>query len=318
MLTPPTLNGYTWRQLNPNDAGALHRLERACAPFDGDTAPAGEAAYRKRLDDAGTDLASNTICAVNDAGEIAAYAWVTFNQGLKQTIRVFQEGRIHPEFRRRGVGSFLVDWMEARAQQWYEAVEDERNLVLRHDFYDRGDDAIALFERYGYTFAFAEDDMRFDLNDSIPDETLPAGMRVVPWTAERAGLFHTVYADAFRTRGDFTPWEQDAWVQAYTGYDDFRPDLSLLVLEGDEPVGYAVCSVEDGEGWIVQMGVRPAWRSRGIAGGLLVECMQRFRAERLQYAMLNVNVNNPGARRVYERLGFVRTTRYTSYQKEAQ
>lgn len=62
------------------------------------------------------------------------------------------------------------------------------------------------------------------------------------------------------------------------------------------PIGYALCAVEGNtSGHIVQMGVRPLWRRRGLAGMLLAEAMRRFRAEGLRYATLEVNVNNPQA-----------------------
>ena len=97
----------------------------------------------------------------------------------------------------------------------------------------------------------------------------------------------------------------------------------MLILDGAEPVGFAICYVETpendqptGEGWIVQMGVRPAWRHRGLAGALLSEIMRRFVSEGLTFARLDVNVNNPQAASLYRRLGFERTKRYTSYQKK--
>jgi len=93
-------------------------------------------------------------------------------------------------------------------------------------------------------------------------------------------------------------------------------------MDGAEAAGFAICHVQtegqdqpSGEGWIIQMGVRPSRRNRGLGSALLSEVMRRLRAEGLRYAVLDVNVNNAQALHLYQRLGFERTRRYTSYQK---
>ncbi|NLE76772.1 MAG: hypothetical protein GX605_08475 [Chloroflexi bacterium] len=61
-------------------------------------------------------------------------------------------------------------------------------------------------------------------------------------------------------------WDRAAWQAFFAQGESFRPALSLLLRDGPEPVAYAVCDVEGAEGQVVQMGVRPAWRRRGLAG----------------------------------------------------
>ncbi|MGB9299271.1 MAG: GNAT family N-acetyltransferase, partial [Anaerolineae bacterium] len=92
-----------------------------------------------------------------------------------------------------------------------------------------------------------------------------------------------------------------------------------------EAVGFAICHVETegaddtaGVGWIVQMGVRPAWRRRGLGRALLCEVMHGLQADGLTSAALEVNIDNHRAMRLYERLGFERSRRRTSYQKVAR
>lgn len=319
---PPKLPGHIWRALQREDAHALHRLELYCASTDGSTNLSTVADYQKKLDEAAENPLTDTLCAVDANGQLAMTAWVTCDNCVKHEYRAFLEGNVHPDHRGRALGSFVLQWMEARARQILATLSDDRPCVLRIDFYDRSDDAIALFEKDGFRFALAEDEMRRDLSQPIPAVPLPEGMTFVTWSPRRAALFFTVYDHAFRDRPGFPGWSQDVWRYNLTGDPDFRRDLSLLILDGTEAVGFTICHIEveadggpSGEGWITQMGVRPPWRNRGLGSALLSEVMQRLEATGLRYAMLEVNTNNSKARSLYRRLGFEDCRRRSSFQK---
>jgi mycothiol synthase len=315
---PPIQSGYIWRPLQHADAPTLYQLELDCARVDGNTNPPTLLACERKLEHAASRLVTDTLCAINAVGQLAVSARLTFDLDLKHECRAFLDGGVHPDYRARGLGDFILRWMQARARQVFSAIADDRPRVLRIDLYDKGADAIALYEQHGFRFAFAEDEMRRDLRQSIPPNLLPDGMSFVHWTPQNATLFFKVYDDAFRERPGFPAWSEQTWRRAFTEHGEFRDDLSHLILDGREPVAYALCAVvvvESDEGWILQMGVRPAWRKRGLASALLSEVMRSFQAEGLPYAWLSVNVDNPQAKRVYQRLGFVCAKRYTSFRK---
>ena len=166
--------------------------------------------------------------------------------------------------------------------------------------------------------------MRRDLSHPLPVGQLPEGMTLVPWSLQRAAIFFEVYQDAFRERPRFPDWSEDTWRHNLTDYPDFRADLSLLAMEGTEGVGFTICHAENegdpqagGTGWVSQMGVRPAWRKRGVGGALLSEVMSRFQASGLGWAALEVSTENRQALCVYQRLGFERYKRRTSFQRPA-
>lgn len=315
-MRAPRLPSHTWRPLRREDAAPLHRLELACAPLDGGTNLATIADLSARLDETGTRLTTDTLCLVDPTGELAASAWVTCDEGLRHQFRFFLDGRVHPQCRGRGLGSFVLQWMESRASEMLSELNEARPGVLRIDFYDRADDAMALFERQGFRFAFAEDEMWRDLSQPLPALEVPDGMDLVTWSPRSTALFFEAYQDSFRERPGFPHWSEEVWCHNYSGGASFRADLSVLLLEGGDPVGYAISHVETGAvGWIVQMGVRPAWRHQGLGAALLCEVMRRFQDEGLRWAALEVNVDNDRAFRLYQRLRFERRTRHTSYQK---
>ena len=241
-------------------------------------------------------------------------------------MRAFLDGRVHPDYRCRGIGKALLGWMEDKASEHLHNIAEGRGKVLRIMFYDRPAEAIKLFEALGFIFMYAEEEMRYELLGNAIETTLLPGISIETWNPENAGDFYTVYNDAFHTRSD-NLMSEAAWAFHFTNpkENDFDPKYSLLLREVEEPIAYTVCHIEDtvqreqlDEPWITQMGVRQAWRRRGIASGLLRECMRRLREGGFDHTMLSVNVNNPEARLVYERLGFSLTRRFTMYTKELE
>jgi mycothiol synthase len=320
----PGLLGYTWRPLRPTDGAPLHRLQVDCAPLDGGTSIDSIEELNARLGEAGDRLATDTLALTDSSGNLAAAAWVTCGDRVPQEYRAFLDGRVHPDYRGRGLGSFILQWMEMRAHQTFSALERVRPATLRIDFYDRSDDALALFEQHGFRLSLAEDELRRDLQQPVPVTKLPKGTAVVNWSSQTAPSFFNVYQEAFRERPGFPGWSEAVWRRNFAAGATFRPDLSILLLQGSEPVGFAVCHVEteeaqtaEGLSWIAQMGIRPSWRRQGLGAALLCEVMRRFRGDGLRWAGLEVNVDNGNALRLYRRVGFERLRTRSSYQKAA-
>jgi ribosomal protein S18 acetylase RimI-like enzyme len=64
------------------------------------------------------------------------------------------------------------------------------------------------------------------------------------------------------------------------------------------------------EGFTDLLGVRRAWRGRGLASALLAEAMRRFKAGGMAHAGLGVDTENPtGALGLYTRMGYTPTIR---------
>jgi ribosomal protein S18 acetylase RimI-like enzyme len=320
--SPPDLPGLTWRPARREDAPALRRLYLACDEAAGGNNARFVTGYETDFDSSDTNPATDTLVAVDTNGDLAALAWVSTSRAIKHQYRAQLEGAVHPHARGRGIGDFLLDWMEARARQIFAMFPRDRELVLRIDFMGTRDDAVPLYERHGFVFNHAADIMRRDLRAPIPDRPLPPSMAFVGYAPELAGAAYAVYADAFYERTAGSPASESTWTSAFLGYSHFRPDCSLLVMDGEVAAAYAVCGVEpaehdpaQAEGWVNQIGVRAAYRRRGIATALLCEVMRRFRAEGLRFAALDVNVNNPTAKLAYEKIGFATVKRLTVYRK---
>ncbi len=288
---------YGWRAWNESDLAALARLDTVCEQADG--APAVPGRPYHDLFDLPNIV---TRCAVTDNGEIVGAGWVHLNEPA--VLR----GKVHPLHRRRGIGRALIDQLEAAALK----LGNAEQFIIRNEALNAGSEA--LYASCGYSREFIEGWMRRDLH--IPLPSVPRIQAYETWTDHRAPLFYSAYRDAFAERISGEPVSAEKWISDHTDDSDFRPALSLLALVAGEPAGFITTFITGaGVGFIGQVGSRPRYRGRGIAAGLIVHVMEMLEQEGIQTVDLHVNINNPHAIRLYERLGFVRIGQRGKYSK---
>lgn len=326
---PPDVPGYTWRPVRAEDGPAVRALQAACAD-EYDNPPDTLTEYAPMLGEHGGPPLGDSLCAVDPAGQLVALGWVRADpedRGVGE-LRVGLFGDVHPAHRRRGLGAAILRWTEGRGRELAAAWRGGRPAVLRIDFSDRRDDAVPLYEQFGFRLGFHEYWMRRDLAEPIPDRPLPAGLRVVRYAPALAGALVAAFNGAFRTRwpAGYPGLSLEEWRGEYEDDPDFRPELTLLAMDRGECAGFVIGQVWEAPsppqlragdvGWIPQLGVVPAWRGRGVAAALLAEALRGFRDASYAHAALTVNRDNPAALGLYERLGFVRMADRVMYRKD--
>jgi mycothiol synthase len=215
-------------------------------------------------------------------------------------------GLVDPAVRGRGIGGALLDWALATAAALPPAAHAAEaggatGCRVTVETESLTEPAAKLFAGRGLRQVVAEDVMRLDLTGPPPDVPLPDGVRLEPWTEDRAERFFAVYSAAFAERPSFPNWSVKRWVGWLTGDEVFRPDWCALAVDPEAgDVAFITCAV----GWIVQVGVRPDLRHRRLGAGLVCEAARRMRAAGQPAVLLDVNVDNPGAGDLYRRLGF--------------
>ena len=203
-------------------------------------------------------------------------------------------GLVDPAARGRGLGSALLDHglASARASADGAVVVESEGLTP---------DAERLFASRGLRQVFAEDVLRLDLADRPAAPRWPDGAHVEPWNARTAGRFHAVQEAAFRDRPGFVSSQPDAWTGEVVDDTDGRTEACVLAtLPGVGDAGF----VTAGQGWVIQVGVVPAARGRGLGRALVLEAARRLRSVGDEGAWLCVEIRNPAAR-LYRDLGFV-------------
>jgi mycothiol synthase len=176
---------------------------------------------------------------------------------------------------------------------------------------DVTDETVAAHASQGYDLTFAEDVMRYDLSDpawALPLVELPVAVAYLEWTSERARDFFAVYSAAFRERPGFPGWNEAEWVRWTADDPTFRPDLSVLAVLEDQAVGFVTCAdYKENQarvGFVIQVGVHPTWRGRRLGVAMMTRTLRAWHDDGKEAVMLDVNVNNPVAIRLYGQLGF--------------
>lgn len=147
----------------------------------------------------------------------------------------------------------------------------------------------------------------------------PAGLEL---RAFRPGEERAVYEAQMETFEDswehvHTPYER--WLHWTVERPGFDPGLWLLAVDGEAIAGIALCRIHEEEpstGWVTILGVRRAWRRRGLGEALLRAGFGALALRGCRRAVLGVDAESlTGAHRLYERAGMHVAARFDVYER---
>jgi mycothiol synthase len=223
-------------------------------------------------------------------------------------------GLVHPDHRERGIGSVLLDRIEARAA---ERVGPGSGSVFTAvtDVDDAGA-ALVGSRRFERVRSFRHLQLDLDGSPREPGEP-PPGIEINGIEPERDLVrVHAILVEAFREEWGYRVIPFEEWASLEVETDSYDPSLWLLATDGDEAVGALSGVVWGDRGWVGELGVREPWRGRGIGSALLRRAFATFAARELPRVMLNVDAANPtGAVQLYERLGMRTIRGWDVYEK---
>ncbi len=157
--------------------------------------------------------------------------------------------------------------------------------------------------------------MELDVTEEPQPPVWPDGVAMRTYHDDDAPAVHALMVEAFAANAEVVlPF--DRWVPWMTGDPGFDPGVWFLAEAGAELCGACLCWAE---GWVKDVGVRPAWRGRGLGEALLREAFGEFHRRGLATVGLKVDSDNPtGAVRLYERVGMLPDRRYVMFSRAAQ
>ncbi len=258
----------------------------------------------------GSDLAADAWLVVGPDGATVAHASVVPDGDA----RLKSWGVVHRDHRGLGLGSMLLDLLEARATARLGPVSGG---ALDHSIDDADDAARAMVLGRGFSFVRSFRHMLIDLDGPRHPGTAPTGIEIRGIDPEEdLARAHAIFVDAFADEWGYREIPFAEWRSLEVDIPAFDPSLWLLATDGDAVVGALSAVAQDGRGWVGELGVRRAWRGRGIGSALLRRTFATFADRGMPRVMLNVDFDNPtGAMRLYERVGMRAVRGYDIFEK---
>ncbi len=275
----------------------------------------------REFDEPTRDLAADTLAVVSGGGELMAYVMTSLHPEPVRRRSLQISGRVHPRHRGNGLGTELVSWAIRRGRERLGSHDDGLPKELRTYLYESDTAARAIYEAHGLEVDRSFVEMERDLSEPIDPAPLPPSLELRTWSRDLDEAVRRAHNESFAEHWGSEPLSTERWARWLSGTENFLPDASFVVLDGEEVVGYTMNAaypeewegLGHSEGWINGLGTRPAWRGRGIASALIARSCLAFRDLGHERAALGVDSDNAtGALGLYERHGFRSTRREIS------
>lgn len=255
------------------------------------------------------DLESDSTMVFTAGGQLIAAGFTTTPPASGSWV--YLTGGVHPSWRGRGLGRELLGRHHARAVaiRRERAPDAEWTAVAKVPTGDR--EALRLFRRFGLSPVRYWFEMVAAIGEvpATPAMPIPDGLHTTAYvpSPELERALHDAHMEAFAGNWGFQRRELDDWLNVTVRAPHFRPELSLLAFDGTELAGYVLTydHADPDRCYLGQVGIRPSWRRRGLAGALLAGALDTAGVAGRKQVTLSVDADSPtGAVGVYERVGF--------------
>jgi ribosomal protein S18 acetylase RimI-like enzyme len=313
--------GIDARPIDKGDADAWAELLAAKETVDQEGENYDAQDLIDELEDPHLDPAVDTIGLWAD-GRMIGFGKVYGSQTVVDLDRVGTEGTVHPEWRRRGIGTALMPWLMNRAAELHVAKHPDAPGEITGNRISTNVGAERLFQKFGFEERRYFFDTKRPLDQPVPKVALADGLRLVPYDTSMDEALRLAHNDVFRDHWGSTPKDPDSWKTWFTGARAFRGGSSYVVLDGNTiaayVLGYEYEADTDVTGirelYIGQVGTVKSYRGRGLARMTLAKVLAKAAEAGYQRSGLGVDADNPtGALGLYERLGYSISTKWISY-----
>jgi mycothiol synthase len=317
MLTQTDL---LYRKFQWSDLEAATELVNLCHTHDGLPWQLSLEEMEDELKGPNFDPEKEITVVHNPDGKLIAYGYVVQNPTTHS--RGHGDCAVHPDYRGQGIGTRLLRESDsAFLNMAGSEYDDETPINVQRWSPNQELTAVALFEKEGYKLVRNFYTMRIAFTEPLQPATMPEGFELRPFDVERDGrAVHQAQQEAFRDHwGYVEDVEWEVWKHRFEA-PHFQPDMWYIAWAGDEVAGVSMCNAA-GEGrddvaWVGTLGVRRAYRNRGLAKALLLHSFYDAQQRGFTSMELGVDALNPtGALGLYERSGMHTSLVHSSYRK---
>jgi ribosomal protein S18 acetylase RimI-like enzyme len=294
----------SWQPLSADTVAEWTELTNVLAEADGTEEFYDAEALAEELAEPGVDPRLDTV-GVWRNGMLAGFGQLRVASGLLEgQARAEIVGGVHPDHRGLGLGTEIMDRMEARAIELAGQRHPGVPVILRVSGGIEGASVRPLLEHRGYRIVRYYHELARPIPGIVPQ---PPQLPVRAYSAELAEAIRLAHNDAFSTHWGSVPMDPDRWsnlVESRT----FRPDCSFVSVDSDGEVQAYVLVNQwvPGEAWIGLVGTRQRARGAGLARACLTASVRAMAEQGYSTACLSVDSENAsGAGALYASVGFV-------------
>ncbi len=308
--------GLKLRRAQWADVKSVAQLILDVCTADGDpTVAVSPEELEREWKNPGFDLEKDVWVVETDDGRIVGYE--EFNNRHAH-VSLVGDGYVHPEFMGRGIGTAMMRALEARAREEMELAEPDLRVFIRNGMSIGDKVSRVMHEEEGYKAIRFSWRMEITLKNVPPVPVLPTGIELRPFVLDQHNyMVFEAHEEAFSDHWGHTPGTYEKWQHHMTNREDFDPSLWHVAWDGDQIAGYSLCRYRMDIGWVGSLGVRRAWRKRGLGEALLLHSFGEFHKRGQDVIGLGVDAENPtGATRLYQKAGMQVAAEYVIYEKE--
>jgi len=259
-------------------------------------------------------------------GEVIGYSRGWWTDETNGPLIYAHVGFLAPAWRRKGIGSAMLQWVEGRLRAIAKPHAPEREKCFQ-DFSAEAQTGLNImlekndYQPIRYFYAMVRPTM-----DNLPAFPLPQGLEVRTVLPEHYRAIWDADIEAFQDHWGFSVPTEDDYQSWLTNKSIFQPHLWKIAwdIATDQVAGQVktFINVEENKKFNRQRGytefisVRRPWRKRGLARALIAQSLLAQKEAGMTESALGVDTENlSGATRVYEDCGFQVAKRNILYRK---
>jgi len=305
----------TWSHLRPDDVPAWDELTNLLARVDGT-----EEFYEE--DDLAEELTEHGFTPERDSwalwegDQLVGYGQLRCHGTHDGQAKAYLGGGIHPDFRRRGLGTELMDRMEPRGLELAAQRVPGAPVIWTVSGGVEGASVRPMLEQRGYAIVRYWNEMKRDITVE-PVEVPEVDAVLVSPTEEHREATRLAHNEAFKDHWGAGVQSPEDWADTW-GARSNRLGLSTVALDRQGRVlAYVLAGTwVPEELYVTRVGTVPDARGRGLAHAALLRTVGL--ADGFAYVALDVDSASPtGATRLYERAGFSLSKVTCQYHRQA-